>query len=463
MKCCISNTTFTAYRQAASIFCIFLAGCTNNRGIDTPFQTYDVLIAGAGAAGLFCAFQAARRGRRVVVLEHNTQPGRKILISGGGRCNFTNRDTRADCFLSENAHFAKSALARYSPADFVALVERHGIAWHEKTLGQLFCDGSARQIVDLLLAECREAGVETPLRSSRGRNRPGGGRNSTFSLPPGHYGAGSSVLPPGGPSIPKIGATGFAYEVARHFGLNVVPPRPGAGPADIWRAGDLRALGRACRRGDCRACQPSGARSFAERLLFTHRGLSGPAILQISSYWQPGQPLHIDLAPGIDLAPALLTAKRTNGPFPAPATALAPHLPDRLAAAWATTTGRCSMFPTPRCANSATGSTGGPSLRPGRRDLKKPKSAGGVATAELSSRDTGGAPRPGPVLYRRRRGRHRMAGRLQLPMGLGVRLCGRANGVKIAILTPICDSSFCLLASLACPCAPRIVSRCAFT
>jgi len=292
---------------------------------------YDVMILGAGAAGLFCAFHAARRGRRVLVLEHNDRPGKKILISGGGRCNFTNRDTRPECFLSANRHFAKSALAQYKPSDFIALVERHGIAWHEKTLGQLFCDNSAQQIVGLLLSECRDAGVEircsSPVESVTQSLNGFAAQLAAESID-----ASSLIVATGGPSIPKLGATGFAYDIARQFGIRVIPPRPGLVPLTmnpqdlhVWSA--LSGVAATVRAG-------IGTRSFTERMLFTHRGLSGPAILQISSYWEPGQSLQIDLAPQRKVAENLLAQKRENSRV-FPRTVLSQYLPERLAATWA--------------------------------------------------------------------------------------------------------------------------------
>lgn len=347
---------------------------------------YDVVILGAGAAGLFCAFQAARRGRRVLVLEGNDRPGRKILISGGGRCNFTNRDARPDCFLSANPHFAKSALARYTPRDFVALVERHGIAWHEKTLGQLFCDQSAQQIVDMLLAECRDAGVEIRCHARvTAVERNGGGFDVT--LPAGTVTAGSLIVATGGPSIPKIGATGFAYDLARQFGLRVNPARPALvpltfHPADLRVWGPLSGVAATVRAG-------FGARSFDERLLFTHRGLSGPAILQISSYWQPGQALQIDLAPGRDLTESLLAIKREGGRA-LPRTVLSQYLPERLAAAWTTLDPHLDR-PLLQIPDAALRQLGGRLHRweitpAGTEGFDKAEvAAGGVDTAELSS------------------------------------------------------------------------------
>ena len=295
------------------------------------YMQFDVVILGAGAAGLFCAMHAARRGRRVLVLEHNSRPGRKILISGGGRCNFTNLDVRPECFLSDNPHFAKSALARYRPRDFIALLELHRIRWHEKTLGQLFCDDSSQQILDMLLSECRDAGAEvrcdsrvTRVSHSLGAFDVNLGSESVRTT--------SLVVATGGPSIPKIGATGFAYDLARQFGLRVIRPRPALVPLTL-NPHDLRCWGPLS--GVATTVQVRfGARTFDERMLFTHRGLSGPAILQISSYWQPGQPIQIDLAPGHKLAEALLKQKRDNGRI-LPRTCLQPFMPDRMAAAFA--------------------------------------------------------------------------------------------------------------------------------
>lgn len=290
---------------------------------ETGKQSFDVIVLGAGAAGLFCAFHAARRGRKVAVIEHNREPGRKILISGGGRCNFTNTDTRAECFLSANPHFAKSALASYRPRDFIELVERHGIAWHEKKLGQLFCDGSARQIVELLLTECRESGAVVRCNERiKAVRREGGFEIETTA---GLLAASSLVVATGGPSIPKMGATGFGYDLARQFGLNVIFPRPALVPLTFQPAWpDLAGVSFPARVS-------FGAQTFEENVLFTHRGLSGPAILQISSYWQPGRTIRIDAAPRLDLEAELLGRKQV-GERGTVRTALAKFLPERFAA-----------------------------------------------------------------------------------------------------------------------------------
>jgi len=244
-------------------------------------ETHDAIVLGAGAAGLMCAATAGQAGKRVLLVDHNDEPGRKILISGGGRCNFTNVNARAENYLSANPHFAKSALGRYRPQDFVDLVDSHGIAWHEKTLGQLFCDGSARQIVDLMLAECRKGGVMLRLGNA---TTEVGHRDGRFHLTIGGqiHVAPALVLATGGPSIPKLGATGFAYDVARQFGLSIVQPRPALVPFTLGEGDALfRELSGVAAEVEVRC----GKTRFREAALFTHRGLSGPAMLQISSYW----------------------------------------------------------------------------------------------------------------------------------------------------------------------------------
>ncbi len=290
----------------------------------------DVIVIGAGAAGLFCAMTAGRR-RRVLVVEHGNQPGAKILISGGGRCNFTNLDTRPERFLSDNPHFCKSALSRYTQHDFIDLVNRHGIAFHEKTLGQLFCDGSARQILAMLLAECGAAGVGLELGRGVTAIAHDGGR-FRVTTDKGDILAESLVIATGGPSIPKMGATGFAYDVARQFGLRVVTPRPALVPLTLG-AEDL-ALAAPLSGVSVETVARLGKVSFREKLLFTHRGLSGPAVLQISSYWREGQAIAFDLAPDTDIA-AVLKARKAERPRAEVKTILAEVLPARLAQALA--------------------------------------------------------------------------------------------------------------------------------
>jgi predicted Rossmann fold flavoprotein len=286
---------------------------------------FDVIIIGAGAAGLFCAGTAAGRGKRVLVLEHGPEPGAKILISGGGRCNFTNRKVTAENFRSGNPHFAKSALAGFTPADFIALVERAGIAYHEKTLGQLFCDGPARQILDLLLE--RAVGAKL-LTGSRVTDITHDGA-FTVETPRGVFTAPALVVASGGLSIPKLGATGFGLEVAKRFRLAVIPPRPALvpltfGPADLAWMQPLSGV-------SLPVVTRAGKRAFAESLLFTHRGLSGPAVLQISTYLAPGEGFTADLCPGAKLQDALVAAK-TARPRAELKTVLGAHLPARLAA-----------------------------------------------------------------------------------------------------------------------------------
>jgi len=258
---------------------------------------FDALILGGGAAGLMCAIEAGKRGRRVAVLEHADRLGKKILISGGGRCNFTNLHCQPENFLSANPHFAKSALARYTPADFIALVEKHRIPYHEKTLGQLFCDGSAREILAMLEEECRAAGVSIFLNTqvqkvTRGTEFGAHTTNAEFRAP-------ALVVATGGLSIPKIGATSFGYDLARQFDLNIREPRPGLVPLvleaeDRSRYCDLTGV-------SADVIASCSGQQFREKMLITHRGLSGPAILQISSYWKKPDQIHIDLGPGAEL------------------------------------------------------------------------------------------------------------------------------------------------------------------
>ena len=288
-------------------------------------ETFDVVILGGGAAGLMCAITAGRRGRRVLLLDHAEEVGKKILISGGGRCNFTNIHTAPDRFLSNNPHFCKSALSRYTPRDFLALVEKHRIAWHEKTLGQLFCDGSARAIVAMLLAECAAAGVTVRV----GQRIRDVTRAETFRVETedGDILAGSVVLATGGLSIPKMGATGFSHDVARRFGLSLAPPRPGLVPLTLASAELART--QALSGVSLDVIARCGKRTFREAMLFTHRGLSGPAMLQISSYWREGEAITFDLLPDAD--PAFLQTRKRTRPKAALRTLLGEVLPQRLA------------------------------------------------------------------------------------------------------------------------------------
>ena len=288
-------------------------------------QGFDVVVLGGGAAGLMCAMRAGQRGRRVLLLDHAEKVGKKILISGGGRCNFTNRDARPEAFLSANPHFCKSALARYTQHDFIALVNKHRIAWHEKTLGQLFCDGSARQIVAMLLDECAAVGVD--VRVTHKVMRVEKSDRFTVATDHGDFSAASVVLATGGLSIPKMGATGFAHEVARHFGLRVTDTRPALVPLTL----PVPEISGVALDVEARC----GRARFREALLFTHRGLSGPAILQVSSYWKPGQEIVVDLVPDLDAGSFLKERKRTR-PKAELRTILAEILPQRLAQSLAT-------------------------------------------------------------------------------------------------------------------------------
>ena len=288
----------------------------------------DVLVLGAGAAGLMCALTAGRRGRRVAVLDHARQAGEKILISGGGRCNFTNLHCAPERFLSANPHFCRSALARYTPQDFLDLLARHQIAWHEKTLGQLFCDGSARQIVAMLLAECAAVGVEIRL----GEHIGAVSRAARFQVDTdaGTITAESVVLATGGLSIPKIGATGLAHDLARQFGLAVTELRPGLVPLLVGGSALERMSGLAGVSANVGAC--CGKVRFDEGMVVTHRGLSGPAILQISSVWRAGETVQIDLVPAA--MPGFLHASKRARPKGRLRGVMGEVLPQRLADAF---------------------------------------------------------------------------------------------------------------------------------
>ncbi|HEX8421535.1 MAG TPA: NAD(P)/FAD-dependent oxidoreductase [Sphingomonas sp.] len=360
-----------------------------------PSDAYDAIILGAGAAGLMCAAIAGQRGRRVLLIDHADEAGKKILISGGGRCNFTNIHTAPDRYLSANAHFAKSALGRYTAQDFVALVDRHGIAWHEKTLGQLFCDGSARQIVAMLLDECSAGSVDLALgrpigdiaHDGTGYRVAFGGRQAT---------APALVLATGGPSIPKMGATGFAYDVARRFGLKIVEPRPALVPLTLG-ADDL--LFRDLSGVAAPVVAAAGKTRFREAALFTHRGLSGPAILQISSYWRHGEPIAIDFVP--DAAPDWLVAAKRAAPRATLRRTLASALPDRLAEKLADRLdlhGELGAQTDRRLADASRNLSNWSFTPNGSEGYAKAEvTSGGIATADLSSQTM--AARRVPGLY----------------------------------------------------------------
>ena len=340
---------------------------------------FDAIILGAGGAGLMAAATAGQAGARVLVLDHADKPGKKILISGGGRCNFTNTGAAPECFLSENPHFAKSALSRYTQWDFLGLVQEYAIAWHEKTLGQLFCDGSARQIVAMLLDECARGSVEIRLSTELGEITH---RDGLFQV------AGACapqlVLATGGPSIPKMGATGMAYDIARQFGLGVVRPRPALVPFTL---GQDDALFRDISGVSCRVIARSGDVSFEEAALFTHKGLSGPAILQISSYWSPDTAITLNLLPQ---AATLLREAKKRMPRAHLKAALVEHLPKRLADAIATRIaltselGNVSDVELDRAANTLAELQFQPTGTEGF--AKAEVTAGGINTDDLSSK-----------------------------------------------------------------------------
>ena len=347
-------------------------------------ERFDVIILGAGAAGLMAARVAGQRGRRVLLIDHADQPGKKILISGGGRCNFTNLRAAPDRFISANPHFAKSAMARYTQHDFIALVDRHGIGWHEKTLGQLFCNGSAKQIVEMLWSECAAAGVDLWLGHPADVARDG----ADFRIACGGKAAVAArlVLATGGPSIPKMGATSFAYDLAKRFGLKLVEPRPALVPLTL--AGEellFRELAGVAT--EVIAAAASGP-PFREAALFTHRGLSGPAILQVSSYWRNGEAVTIDFLP--DAAPGWLREAKRDDPRPSARRLLERALPARLAETLAE---RIAL-------DGALGGHGNKALDAAEQRLrgwrftpngsegyaKAEVTVGGIATAELSSK-----------------------------------------------------------------------------
>ena len=291
-------------------------------------EAFDVVVIGAGAAGLMCASTAGRRGRRVLVVEHANKVGKKILMSGGGRCNFTNTGATPANFLSANPHYCKSALARYTPADFIAMVERHGIAYHEKELGQLFCDGSSKQIVRMLLDECEAAGVRIEAGCSIEDVRAQDGGGFALRTARGPFTAASLVVASGGLSIPSMGASGFGYQLARQFGHAVLPTRAGLVPLTLSgvhseRLQDLSGVSLPIEA-------TSNGQSFRNFMLITHRGLSGPSILQVSSYWQSGEALRLDLLPSLD-AEAFLREQRASRPAAELKTVLSEQLPKRLA------------------------------------------------------------------------------------------------------------------------------------
>lgn len=345
-------------------------------------QEWDVIVIGGGAAGLFCAIEAGKRGRRVLVLEHKEQVGKKIIISGGGRCNFTNIYTGAENYISANPHFCKSALARYTPADFISLVEKYGIAYHEKKLGQLFCDGSSRRIVDMLLGESQAAGVEIRCYCQvLSLQKEDSFRVETNQ---GSFLSTSLVIASGGLSIPPLGATAFGYRIARQFGLRIEEPRPALVPltlsAQIQK--QLVSLSGVSLGALVSCC----GKEFRENILITHRGLSGPAILQISSYWRPYEPVTLNLVPDEDMQ-EILTRNHDSGIELA--NLLSRYMPRRFSQAW------CELYAASRPLRQYDSyelqdiarKIHNMQLTPsGTEGFKKAEvTAGGVSTTELSS------------------------------------------------------------------------------
>ena len=347
-------------------------------------QNWDVIVIGAGAAGLFCAITAGKRGRRVLVLEHADRIGKKIAISGGGRCNFTNLYSGPDSFTSANPHFCKSALARYTPSDFISLVKKHRIAYHEKKLGQLFCDGSSQQIIDMLLSECQDAGVEVRCKSNVLSVSKSAETGFHLETAKGSLTCASFVTATGGLSIAPLGATDFGYRLAEQFGLQIEPPRAGLVPLKL--APDIQKRLTPLSGVSLDVLVSCLNQEFRENMLITHRGLSGPAILQISSYWRPGEQVLINLLPDEDV-PGILKQEQTSDIELA--NLLSRYLPKRFARAW------CEIFAPSkplkqyssaelaRIAERLESMTIAPA---GTEGFKKAEvTAGGVSTAELSS------------------------------------------------------------------------------
>ena len=345
---------------------------------------HDLIIIGAGAAGLMCAVESRKRGRRVLILERAEKPAQKIRISGGGRANFTNLHVSPSNFLSDNPRFCVSALNRYTPADFIALIEKHNIAYHERDHGQLFCDGSAQQIIDMLIEEAQGIALKTSAAITGIAKNDNG---FTVTTHDDAFTAASLVIATGGPSIPKMGSSTFGYDVARQFGLGVIDPRPGLVPLtfDPGTLADLHGLAGV----SVDATVTLGKTSFTEALLFTHRGLSGPAILQISSYWRPGQSLTINLLPGTDVFAHLKAAKQTQ-PKIEISTALAQLLPRRLAqriTAMTQTDGRLADLPDKTLARIAAHVNVWRIMPAGSEGYRTAEvTAGGVDTKALSSK-----------------------------------------------------------------------------
>jgi len=357
--------------------------------LNRPHQIFDAIVVGAGAAGLMCALTAGRLGKKIMLLEWQERAGKKILISGGGRCNFTNLYSTPENFLSENAHFCKSALARFTPKDFISLIESHGIEYYEKTLGQLFCKLSAKQVTGMLLEECRQAEVELQLGANildLSRSEDG---SFTVKTDQGTISSRALVIATGGLSYANLGASDFGYRIAEQFGLEVHPPCPGLVPL-LWNAED-RVRYASLSGVSCDSLVSLRGKSFREALLFTHRGLSGPAILQISSYWRPGDAIAIDLLPEFNARDWLLDRKTGNDPSFLK-NALSGKLPKRLAETWSETNTQVAARPIREIADKELVKIAEqlkcwkimPSGTDGYENAEV--TLGGIATSELSSK-----------------------------------------------------------------------------
>ena len=360
-------------------------------------QNYDVIVIGGGAAGLMCALTAGQRGRRVLVLERANKVGKKILMSGGGRCNFTNLQVTPERFLSANPHFCKSALSRYTQHDFIALVEKHGIAYHEKSSGQLFCDLSSKQILAMLLDECARAGVD--IRRNCAVVSLAGADGFRLETSQGAFAAGALVVASGGLSVPSLGGSDFGYTLARQFGLRLQPLRAGLVPLTF--SGALGELSARLSGVSLRARVRSAAGSFVDDILFTHRGLSGPAVLQLSSYWQPGEPLQLDLLPDLAIADLLISFKQGR-PRAVLRTQLAGYLPMKLVkeleALWWPDRAQTPLAELPdKFLKDIAGHLGNWVLRPAGTEGYRTAEVtlGGVDTRELSSQTMECKTRPG--------------------------------------------------------------------
>ena len=401
-------------------------------------QDFDAIVVGAGAAGLFCAGIAGQRGLRVLVLDHSDKVAEKLRISGGGRANFTNRELDPQAphkhFLGANPHFCRSALSRYTPADFIALVQRHGIAFHEKHKGQLFCDHSADDLIQMLLRECEAGGVQRWQPCGVKAVRQGGDGVYELDTDRGTVRSRAVVIATGGLSIPKIGATDFGYRIAKQFGLRLVETRPGLVPLTFDGEGwapyaTLAGLALPVR---IETGEKKGRMAFLEDLLFTHRGLSGPAVLQISSYWQDGTPIRLNLAPETELPAALARAKATSRKLLA--NELAGLVPSRLADAWVQQDADWQR-PVAEASDKAPDAAGRAPVALGHhpdrhRGLQEGRGHAGRRGHPGSVVPDPGIEAAGPVFHRGSGGRDRLAGRLQLPVGLGQRPRLRARALK---------------------------------